>query len=117
MLLDWPGLDCTNLSPLIFRAEQYEETSWLTNQTRIIRDYSMTVSSLPQFYLLPHLWSGVLGRMVSGYRCVVADQEVSDQINRWRHLVRSKHQLNFTTQTDLSITGSLNFYSPTEIYL
>lgn len=73
------------------RAELYEDTSWLTNTTRVLRDYSETLRGLPQVYLVPHLWSGVLARMVSGYRCVVADQEVDQIITRWTDTV-SQHQ-------------------------
>ena len=76
-------------SDVIFcRAELYEDTSWLTNTTRVLRDYSETLRGLPQVYLVPHLWSGVLARMVSGYRCVVADQEVEQIITRWTDTVR-----------------------------
>merc|ERR1719150_3527806 len=72
------------------RPELFEDTSWLTNKTRVVRDYSQTARSLPQLYLLPHLWSGVLARMVSGYGCVLADQAVAGSINRWRDVVSSR---------------------------
>ena len=93
-MLSGPDWTLVSVISLLYRPELYEDTSWLTNTTRVIRDYSGTVGSLPQFYLVPHLWSGVLARMVSGYRCVVADQELSDNINRWRDTVRPASKLN-----------------------
>ena len=73
-----------NSRPLV-----YEDTVLLTNKTRSLIDYSETSRLQPFLYVVPHLWSGVIPRMLEGYSCVVADQEVSDSLQRWREAIRS----------------------------
>ena len=75
-----PLISCSRCRPI--------ESHWLVNDSLVLTDFS-SVPSLPvSLYVLPHLWSGVLPRMVEGFRCEVADQLVRDSLTRWRQTVR-----------------------------
>jgi len=68
------------------RAALHEDTSWLTGEVSTYRDYSRVTPAHPALYLLPHLWAGVIPRMLDGYRCVVADQLVAGHLASWHSL-------------------------------
>jgi len=72
----------------------YEDSSWVSGEVRTYHDYSRIQSSHPVIYMLPHLWTGVIPRMMDGYKCVVADQMVADHLDSWRSLLRSGFGVN-----------------------
>lgn len=67
----------------------YEDNSWVSGEVRTYHDYSRIRSSHPVIYMLPHLWTGVIPRMMDGYKCVVADQMVADHLDAWHSLLSS----------------------------
>jgi len=71
-----------NDSPIV-----YEDTSWVTDKVTTFKDYSHIKSIPPMMYLLPHLWTGVIPRMMDGYKCIVSDQLVTEHLQTWTELV------------------------------
>lgn len=67
----------------------YEDSSWVSGEVRTYHDYSRIRSAHPVIYMLPHIWTGVIPRMMDGYKCVVADQIVSEHLDSWHSLLRS----------------------------
>ena len=74
---------------VLCRPVVYEDSSWVSGEVRTYHDYSRIRRSHPVIYMLPHLWTGVIPRMMDGYKCVVADQMVSDHLDAWHSLLRS----------------------------
>jgi len=68
----------------------YEDSSWVSGEVRTYHDYSRIRGAHPVIYTLPHLWTGVIPRMMDGYKCVVADQIVSSEhLDSWHSLLSS----------------------------
>ena len=67
----------------------YEDSSWVSGEVRTYHDFSRIRGAHPVIYMLPHLWTGVIPRMMDGYKCVVADQIVSEHLDSWHSLLRS----------------------------
>ena len=59
------------------RATLHEDTSWLTGEVSTYRDYSRVTPAHPALYLLPHLWAGVIPRMLDGYRLVFFNCDIN----------------------------------------
>ena len=59
------------------RATLHEDTSWLTGEVSTYRDYSRVTPAHPALYLLPHLWAGVIPRMLDGYRLVFFNYDIN----------------------------------------
>eukprot|EP00092_Neocalanus_flemingeri_P012606 GFUD01013587.1.p1 GENE.GFUD01013587.1~~GFUD01013587.1.p1 ORF type:complete len:273 (+),score=52.67 GFUD01013587.1:196-1014(+) len=69
-------------------ATEFEDASW-TLQSKIYKDYSHIKSSHYSIYVLPHIFSGVVPRMVDGFKCIMADQMVLEYLGDWEKLVGS----------------------------
>jgi hypothetical protein len=41
-------------------------------------------------YVLPHIFSGVVPRMLDGFKCITADQMVLEYLDDWEQLVMKK---------------------------
>ena len=50
-------------------ATQFADTSW-GNKSQIYKDYSRITSSHFSVYVLPHIFSGVVPRMVDRFKCI-----------------------------------------------
>lgn len=93
----------------------YEDSSWVTGEVRTYHDYSRIRSSHPVIYMLPHIWSGVIPRMMDGYKCVVADQMVSDHLDSWHSLLSSTDSAGPWDHIILSLS-KLHKQSPSELH-
>jgi len=67
---------------------QFEDASW-TEEPQLYKDYSDIKSSQFSIYVLPHIFSGVVPRMVDGFKCITADQMVLEYLDDWEDLVGS----------------------------
>jgi len=69
----------------------FSDSSWAENP-RTYKDYSGIASSHYSIYVLPHILSGVVPRMVDGFKCITQDQMVLEYLQEWKELVGSlKH--------------------------
>ena len=59
-------------------ATLHEDTSWVTGEVSTYRDYSRLTPAHPALYLLPHLWTGVIPRMLDGYRLVILSYDINN---------------------------------------
>jgi len=98
-----------NDSPII-----YEDTSWVTDEVTTYKDYSHIKSFPPMLYLVPHLWTGVIPRMMDGYKCIVSDQLVTEHLQSWTELV-STAEKNSWDHIILSLS-KLHKELPTELH-
>ena len=69
-------------------ATEFADASW-GNKSQIYKDYSRITSSNFSVYVLPHIFSGVVPRMVDGFKCITADQMVLEHVDVWEQLVGS----------------------------
>jgi len=69
-------------------ATEFEDASW-AQEPQIYKDYSHIKSSHYSIYVLPHIFSGVVPRMVDGFKCITADQMVLEYLDDWEDLVGS----------------------------
>ena len=69
-------------------ATKFADTSW-GNKSQIYKDYSGITSYHFSVYVLPHMFSGVVPRMVDGSKCITADQMVLENMDIWEQLVAS----------------------------
>jgi len=67
----------------------YEDTSWVSDDVKTYKDYSRITQAHPVIYILPHVWSGVIPRMLDGYKCIVADYLVTENLDKWNSIVSS----------------------------
>jgi len=75
--------DVTSENAILFTG-----ASWGGKPT-IYKDYSR-ISSLPfSIYVLPHIFSGVVPRMVDGFKCITANEMVLEHMSEWEQLVWS----------------------------
>ena len=69
-------------------ATLFAGASWVDSPT-IYKDYSH-IASLPfSIYVLPHIFSGVVPRMVDGFKCITANEMVLEYMAEWEQLVGS----------------------------
>jgi len=61
----------------------------LSGNSITYKDYSHLESSHYYVYVLPHLFSGVVPRMVDGFKCITADQLMLEYLTDWEKLLRS----------------------------
>ena len=75
--------DVTSENAILFTG-----ASWGDKPT-IYKDYSR-ITSLPfSIYVLPHIFSGVVPRMVDGFKCITANEMVLEYMAEWEQLVGS----------------------------
>jgi len=60
----------------------------------IYKDYSHLESQHYYVYVLPHLFSGVVPRMVDGFKCITADQLMLEYLADWENLVATLRKDN-----------------------
>jgi len=66
----------------------FTDSSW-ADKPRIYKDYSQITHSHYSIYVLPHIFSGVVPRMVDGFKCITSDQMVLEYMSKWREMVGS----------------------------
>jgi hypothetical protein len=69
-------------------ATQFADVAW-TEEQIIYKDYSHIKTSYYSIYVLPHIFSGVVPRMVDGFRCITTDQMVREYLDEWEEMVGS----------------------------
>ena len=62
--------------------------SWGDSPT-IYKDYSHIASFPLSIYVLPHIFSGVVPRMVDGFKCITANEIVMENMAEWEKFVGS----------------------------
>jgi hypothetical protein len=69
-------------------ATQFADAAW-TEEPTIYKDYSHIKPSYYSIYVLPHIFSGVVPRMVDGFKCITTDQMVREYLDEWEEMVGS----------------------------
>ena len=67
-------------------ATLFGDASWEVNPTTY-KDYSHITSSAYSIYVLPHIFSGVVPRMVDGFKCITANEVVMEYLAKWEQVV------------------------------
>ena len=66
----------------------FSDSSW-ADRPRIYKDYSQITNTHYSIYVLPHIFSGVVPRMVDGFKCITSDQMVLEYMTEWKEMVGS----------------------------
>ena len=69
-------------------ATLFAGASWGDNPT-IYKDYSHITSLTFSIYVLPHIFSGVVPRMVDGFKFITANEMVLEYMAKWDQLIGS----------------------------
>ena len=69
-------------------ATQFADAAW-TEEPIVYKDYSHITTTYYSIYVLPHIFSGVVPRMVDGFKCITTDQMVREYLDEWEEMVGS----------------------------
>ena len=69
-------------------ATQFADAAW-TEEPIVYKDYSHITTTYYSIYVLPHIFSGVVPRMVDGFKCITTDQMVREYLEEWKEIVGS----------------------------